>query len=69
MNYNETLDTWNNDNLVGEELTDEELASVEGGSIVVNFGGIYAPITTQVQLQVAAGNFGSHILQIADQHA
>ena len=68
MSYNEN-DAWNTDNLVGEELTDEELASVEGGSIVFNFGGIYAPITTQVQLQVAAGNFGSDILQAANQHA
>ena len=63
------INAWNSDNLVGEELSDDELADVQGGDIVFNIGGIYVPITTQVQIQVAAGNFGSHILQIANQHA
>ena len=69
MSNNEMINAWNSDNLIGEELSDDDLASVQGGDIVFNIGGIYAPITTQVQIQVAAGNFGSHILQVANQHA
>jgi hypothetical protein len=69
MSHNEMINAWNSDNLIGEELSDDELADVQGGHIVVNFGGIYAPITTQIQIQVAAGNFGSQIYQIAHQYA
>ena len=64
MSHTEMLNTWDSENLVGEELTDDELTSVQGGSLV-NIG----PITTQVQIQVAAANFASHIAQLANQQA
>jgi len=68
MKNNETLNTWDAENLIDDELTDAELADAQGG----HFGGIYvgAPtIITQIQIQVAAGNFGSDILQNANQTA
>lgn len=64
MSDNETLNTWDAD----EELTDAELADTQGGC----FGGVYIEpptIINQIQIQVAAGNFGSDILQNANQTA
>jgi len=58
--------TWDTENL--EELTDAELAEIDGGSNVLNFG-YYAPYVTQVQEQVAAYNFDSTVVQIASQNA
>jgi bacteriocin-like protein len=58
--------TWDTEDL--EELTDAELAEVEGGSTVFN-AGYYAPYITQVQEQVAAFNFDSTVVQIASQNA
>jgi len=58
--------TWDSDNL--EELTDAELAEVEGGSYVENYG-FYYPEITQIQQQYAIGNYGSTIVQIASQNA
>jgi len=62
--------TWNteSDDLFAEELSDAELADVQGGSYVENYG-LYAPYVTQVQEQVAAYNFGSTVVQIASQNA
>jgi hypothetical protein len=64
-------DTWNteSDNLFAEELSDAELADVQGGSYVFNFGGVYAPYITQVQEQVAFGNVYSTVVQSASQNA
>ena len=50
-----------------EELTDAELAQVEGGSYVINYG-YYLPSISQQQIQVAAGNYG-YVTQIAEQSA
>jgi len=58
--------TWDSENL--EELTDAELAEIDGGSNVLNFG-YYYPEITQVQQQYAIGNYGSTIVQIASQNA
>jgi len=60
--------TWNTESDNLEELTDAELAEVEGGSTVFN-AGYYAPYITQVQEQVAEYNFGSTVVQIASQNA
>jgi len=58
--------TWDSDNL--EELTDAELAEIDGGSYVVNFGDYY-PYITQVQQQYAIGNAYSTVVQAASQNA
>jgi hypothetical protein len=62
--------TWNteSDDLFAEELTDAELADVQGGSYVENYG-YYIPEITQIQQQYAIGNYGSTIVQIASQNA
>ena len=63
MSNNEMINAWDSENATSEELTDEELAAVQGGFGDINLG-LNLDINAPVQVAVVAGNFGVNSIDL-----